>query len=61
MYNAMLHRYEIKHCKGTNFCGTDFLVLLREIFVQVLIFIVFHQTVPGLFSINATPLRGGIY
>ena len=63
MINAMLHRYKIKYFKGTSFCGIDFLVLLREIFVQVLIFMYFPPkvTVTGIFLINTTPLWGGIY
>ena len=55
--NAILHRYYIKYFKETNFHGIDFLVLLREIFVQVLIFMYFTPkvTVTGIFLINATP------
>ena len=63
-----INRYKIKYFKGTNFCGIDFLVLPREIFAQVLIFIYFTAavTVTGIFSINATPsvrwrlLEGGV-
>ena len=53
--NAILHQYKIKYFKGTNFRGIDFLVLLREIFVQVLIFMYFTPkvTVTGIFLINA--------
>ena len=64
--NAILHRY-IKRSTLNEliyFRGIDFLVLLREIFVQVSIFI--SPTVTGIFSINATPsvswdlLEGGV-
>ena len=43
--------------QGNNFRGIDFLVLLKEIFVQVLIFMDFTTkvTVTGIFLINATP------
>ena len=56
--NAILHQFKLKYFKGTNFHGIDFLVLLREIFVQVLIFMDFTQkvSVTGIFLINATPL-----
>ena len=55
--NAILHRYKIKYFKGTNFHGINFLVLLREICEQVLIFMYFTPkvTVTGIFLINATP------
>ena len=55
--NAMLHRYKIKHFKGTNFHGIDFLLLLGDVFAQVLIFIYFTPTVTvtGIFLINVTP------
>ena len=55
--NAILHRNKIKYFKGTNFRGIDFLVLLREIFVQVLIFMYFTPKViaTGIFFINGTP------
>ena len=61
MYNksntTKIHPYKRKNFKGTNFRGIDFLVLLREIFVQVLIFMYFTQkvTVTGIFLINVTP------
>ena len=56
MINAILRRYKRKYFKGTNFCGIVFLVLLKEIFVQVLIFMDFakKETVTGIFLINAT-------
>ena len=55
--NAILHRYKIKYFKGTNLRGIEFLVLLREIFVQVSIFMYFTPTVTatGIFLIRATP------
>ena len=54
--NAILHRYKMKYFKGTSFHGIDFLVLLREIFEQVLIFMYFipKVTVTGIFLIRAT-------
>ena len=53
----MLNRNKIKYSKGTNLRGIDFLVLLREIFVQVLICMYFTPTVTGteIFLINAIP------
>ena len=47
----MLHRCKIKYFKGTYFRGIDFLVLLKEIFVPVLIFMYFTPkvTVTGIF------------
>ena len=53
----MLHRYEIKYFEGTNLRGNDFLVLVKEIFVQILIFMYFTPpvTVTGIFLITATP------
>ena len=55
--NAILHRSKIKYFKGTNFRGIDFLVFLREMFVQVLIFMYFTPKViaTGIFLINGTP------
>ena len=58
----------MKYFKGTNFRGIDVLVLLREIFLQVLIFMYFTPkvTVTGIFLINASPsvrwhlLEGGV-
>ena len=68
MVTAILHRYKIKHFKGTKFRAIDFLVLLKDIFVQVLIFMDFTTkvTVTGIFLINPTPyvrwhlLEGGL-
>ena len=53
----MSHRYKIKYFKETNFCSIDFLVLPREIFKQILIFMYFTAkvTVTGIFLINAIP------
>ena len=45
MVTAILHRYKIKHFKGTKFRAIDFLVLLKDIFVQVLIFMDFTTKV----------------
>ena len=55
--NTILHRYKIKYFKGTNLCGIDFLVLLMEMFVQVLIFMYFTPTVTvtRIFLINPNP------
>ena len=55
--NAILHRYKIKHFEGINFRGIDLLVLLKEIFVQVLIIMYLTPivTVTGTFLISATP------
>ena len=54
--NAILQRYKIKYFKGTNFYDGDFLALLREIFVQLLIFMNFTNCyLTGIFSINDTP------
>ena len=39
--NTILHQYKTKYFKKTNFRGIDFLDLLREIFVQLLIFMYF--------------------
>ena len=58
----------MKYFKGTNFRGIDVLALLREIFLQVLIFMYFTPkvTVTGIFLINASPsvrwhlLEGGV-
>ena len=58
----------MKYFKGTNFRGIDVLVLLREIFLQVLIFMYFTPkvTVTGIFLINASPsvrwhlIEGGV-
>ena len=49
--------HKCKRIRGTNFRGIDLLVLLRDIFVQVLIFMYFTPTVivTGISLINATP------
>ena len=52
--NAIQYWYKIKYFKGTNLRGIDFLVLLGEIFVQVLSFMYFNPTVTEIFFINAT-------
>ena len=65
---TILHRHKIKYFKGTNLRGIDFLILLMEIFVQVLILMYFTPTVTvtEIFLINATPsvrwrlLEGGV-
>ena len=55
--NSILHRYEIKYFKGTNFRGIDFLVLLSEFFMRVLIFMYSTPkvTVTEIFLIKAAP------
>ena len=64
----MRYRYRIKYFEGTNLRGIDFLVLIKEFFVRVLIFMYFGSTVTvtGIFLVNATPsvrwplLAGGV-
>ena len=64
----MRYRYRIKYFEGTNLRGIDFLVLIKEFFVWVLIFMYFGSTVTvnGIFLVNATPsvrwplLEGGV-